>query len=279
MTYLEKLKAAVQASNSTLCVGLDPMLDKLPDAITSNISDPIEQVKYFCKTVIDSTVEACAAYKPNVAFFEALGPKGFEVLSEVMCHIPENRMVIADAKRGDINNTAWHYKKAFFDGFGADAITLNPLMGFETLEAFSQDETKAVYVLTLTSNPGADDFFKQPFAGFEMMAQYIANGLFERSVTSETHLGMVIGATQTTAAAEVIKYHTQGALLIPGVGAQGGSVHELAELLAPHEGIPLINSSRGIIYAGNNQPDWEQYVAVAASEMKDKLSLITAQHV
>lgn len=279
MTYLEKLKKAIQSSNSTLCVGLDPDLNRIPEAVKNQISDPAEQVAYFCKAVIDQTAESCAAYKPNLAFFEALGPKGFSVLAEVIRHIPAGHIIVADAKRGDISNTALHYKKAFFDSFEADAITLSPLMGFETLDAFSDDETKGIYALTLTSNPGSADFLKQPFAGFDMMAQYIANGLFERSVTAETHLGMVIGATQTDEAAAVLKYHEQGSLLIPGVGAQGGSIEELAELLASHEGIPLINSSRGIIYAGSDKADWTEHVATAASDLKSDLSLITAQHV
>ena len=279
MTYLEKLKKAIHSTNSTLCVGLDPDLSQIPDAIKATFNEPAEQVAYFCKTVIDHTYESCAAYKPNVAFFEALGPKGFQVLAEVMRHIPQDRIIVADAKRGDISNTALHYKKAFFDELEADAITLSPLMGFETLDAFANDETKGIYALTLTSNPGSNDFLKQPFAGFDMMAQYIANGLFERSVTAETHLGMVIGATQTKEAASVLKYHEQGSLLIPGVGAQGGSIDELAELLASHEGIPLINSSRGIIYAGAKKSNWQQHVATAASDLKSALSIITVQHV
>ena len=279
MTYLEKLHKAIQSSNSTLCVGLDPDLSRIPDAVQKQISDPAGQVEYFCKMVIDHTWESCSAYKPNLAFFEALGPKGLSVLAEVIRHIPSDRVVVADAKRGDISNTALHYKKAFFDSFEADAITLSPLMGFETLDAFSNDETKAVYALTLTSNPGSQDFLKKPFEGFDMMAQYIANGLFERSIKAETHLGMVIGATQTEEAAAVLKYHEQGSLLIPGVGVQGGSISELAELLSGHEGIPLINSSRGIIYAGAEQTDWQEHVATAASELKSSLSLITAQHV
>ena len=279
MTYLEKLQKAIQSSNSTLCVGLDPDLNRIPDELKSRISDPVEQVIYFCKTVIDQTHESCAAYKPNLAFFEALGPQGFSALAEVIRHIPSDRIVVADAKRGDISNTALHYKKAFFDSLEADAITLSPLMGFETLDAFADDETKGIYALTLTSNPGSQDFLKKPFEGFDMMAQYIANGLFERSIKAETHLGMVIGATQTEEAAAVLKYHSQGSLLIPGVGAQGGSIEELAELLAAHEGIPLINSSRGIIYAGADKSDWQEHVATAASELKSSLSLITAQHV
>ncbi|MGB0347929.1 MAG: orotidine-5'-phosphate decarboxylase [Balneolaceae bacterium] len=279
MTYLEKLEAAVQKSQSTLCVGLDPNLNLLPDQIRHNIGSSSELILHFCKKVIDATHEHCAAYKPNLAFFEAIGKKGLRVLSEVIEYIPDGHVVITDAKRGDISTTAEHYKKAFFKKFEADAITLNPLMGFETLDAFSEDETKGIYVLALTSNPGADDFLKKPFEGFDMMAEYIADKLFERSVKTEAHLGMVIGATQSLEARAVIEHHSKASLLIPGIGAQGGSIDELANTLAGHEGIPLINSSRGIIYAGSEEENWQEHVEQAAITMKEQLSVITQNYV
>lgn len=279
MTYLDKLKQAVEAAQSTLCVGLDPNLDMLPEAVTSEFKTPEEQVAYFCKRVIDVTLDSCAAYKPNLAFFEALGEGGLFVLNEVMSYIPDDKIVIADAKRGDISSTAEHYKKAFFDVFKADAVTLNPLMGFETLNAFSNDPSKGLYVLTLTSNSGADDFLKKPFEGFDSMAEYIAHELFERSVRVESHLGMVIGATQAIEANVVIRQHATGSLLIPGVGAQGGDVDALAEALKYHEGIPMINSSRGIIYTGREEENWSDHVAESARRTKELISKITEQYV
>lgn len=277
MTFLEKLQKSVRKSGSTLCVGLDPNLDLLPQSVRDQFETPEEQVAYFCKLVIDYTAEYTAAYKPNLAFFEAIGKNGLVVFEEVISHIPSNKIIIADAKRGDISSTADHYKKAFWDEFNADAITLNPLMGFETLEAFSKDETKGIYVLTLTSNPGAADFLKKPFAGFNMMAQYIADQLSNKS--SRSHLGMVIGATQSEESESVLSYHPNGALLIPGIGAQGGSISELAKSVKNHKGIPLINSSRGIIYAGKDDSNWPEYVAEAAKSMKQNLNYITAQYV
>ncbi|MFV1883315.1 MAG: orotidine-5'-phosphate decarboxylase [Balneola sp.] len=279
MTYLEKLQQAVNSSQSTLCVGLDPNLDLLPVAVKAKFDTPEEQVVFFCKMVIDYTYESAAAFKPNLAFFEALGVHGLAVFQEVINHIPSDRIIIADAKRGDISSTSEHYKKAFFDGFDVDAITLNPLMGFETLDAFANDETKAIYALTLTSNPGASDFLKKPFAGFDSMAEYIAHELFERSVQVEAHLGMVIGATQAEEAKSVIQHHSNGSLLIPGIGAQGGSIEELAEALEEHDGIPLINSSRGIIYAGSDQENWIEHVAESARKLKDRISNITEKYV
>lgn len=279
MTFLQKLRSSVSHTGSVLCVGLDPNLDLLPQSVKDQFENPEEQVAYFCKLVIDYTSEYCAAFKPNLAFFEALGPNGLSVLEEVIAHIPNEKIIIADAKRGDISSTAEHYRKAFWGEFNVDAITLNPLMGFETLEAFSKDEAKGIYVLTLTSNTGASDFFKKPFSGFDLMSQFIASQLSKRSTSSRSHLGMVIGATQAEEAESVLSHHPNGALLIPGIGAQGGSVSELAKALRGHKGIPLINSSRGIIYAGKDEGDWPKYVADAAKSMKQKLNQITQQYV
>lgn len=279
MTFPEKLKKSVSHAGSVLCVGLDPNLDLLPQPIKDQFDSPEEQVTYFCKLVIDYTSEYCAAFKPNLGFFEALGPNALSVFEEVIDHIPDDKIIIADAKRGDISSTAEHYKKAFWDEFDVDAITLNPLMGFETLDAFSKDDRKGIYVLALTSNPGADDFLKKPFRGFDMMAQFIAGQLAKRSAFAESHLGMVIGATQAEEAESVLSHHPEGALLIPGVGAQGGSIAELSKSLKTHRGIPLINSSRGIIYTGKDEGDWPEHVANAAKSMKQKLNQITNQYV
>lgn len=279
MTFLEKLRSSVTKSGSTLCIGLDPNLELLPQPVKEQFETPEEQVTYFCKLVIDYTAEHCAAFKPNLAFFESLGKNGLSVLEDVIQHIPENKIIITDAKRGDISSTAEHYKKTFFGQFKADAITLNPLMGFETLEAFSNYEEKGIYVLTLTSNPGAEDFLKRPFENFDMMAQFIADQLSKKSRFSNAHLGMVIGATQSEELSSVLKYYPSGALLIPGIGAQGGSISELEKSLRNHDGLPLINSSRGIIYAGKDDGNWPELVAEAAKNMKQKLSSITQQYV
>lgn len=279
MTFIENLTQAVKRSKSTLCVGLDPNLDLLPRPVKDQFEKPEEQVAYFCKLVIDYTSQYVAAYKPNLAFFEALGSKGLEVFEEVINHIPDDKIIIADAKRGDISSTAEHYCKTYFDVFDVDAITLNPLMGFETLNAFSNYEEKGVYVLALTSNPGANDFLKRPFEQFDSLSQYIADQLSKKARFIDTHLGMVIGATQADEAQVVLQHHPDGCLLIPGIGAQGGSVTELAKALEGHNGIPLISSSRSIIYAGKNEGDWPEYVAEQAKKMKQQLMSITEQYV
>ncbi|MEX0608482.1 MAG: orotidine-5'-phosphate decarboxylase [Balneolaceae bacterium] len=279
MPFLNKLHQSIQKSQSTLCVGLDPDLSLLPGPVKQQFETPEEQVAYFCKVVIDYTSEFCAAYKLNVAFFEALGKNGLSVFGEVINHIPSDKIIIADAKRGDINSTAEHYKKTYFDQFKVDAITLNPLMGFETLDSFSNDENKGIYVLALTSNSGAEDFLKQPFRGFEMMSQFIADQLSKKDSFTETYYGMVIGATHPDEVSSIIKYFPNAALLIPGIGAQGGSIKELTKVLSEHTGIPLISSSRGIIYAGKNEKNWPELVAKKAKETRESLSAITNKYV
>lgn len=279
MIYTDKLKRAVKAANSTLCVGLDPNPDLIPAPIQNKFSSPEEQVLTFCKLVIDYTSEFCAAYKPNPAFFESLGKYAFEVLEEIIRHIPDDKIIIADAKRGDISSTSSHYKKAFFDVLNADAITLNPLLGFETLDAFTNDETKAVYVLTLTSNSGAADFLKKPFEGYDMMSCYIASQLSSLSENASAHIGMVIGATNGDEISKVISHYPESSLLIPGIGAQGGSIQQLSSVLQHHPGIPLINSSRGIIYAGINEENWPELIAQKAKQVKEELKAITGLYV
>jgi orotidine-5'-phosphate decarboxylase len=152
-------------------------------------------------------------------------------------------------------------------------------MGFESLDAYTSGPEKGVYVLTLTSNPGAADFFQKPFDGYNSVAEYIATGLSERSNEHSAHLGMVVGATQSSNLATVLKAHGTASLLIPGIGAQGGKVTDLSRVLSGHAGIPLINSSRGIIYAGGQSGDWKNEVRKSASATKKSLNMITSRYV
>lgn len=278
MNYEQKLRQSITDNNSILCVGLDPLIDRIPKFFRKKNSTIDEVIIHFLEGVIDSTSNHCCAYKPNLAFFEALGAHGLEIFQHIVDYIPENKIIIADAKRGDIGHTAESYKKAYFENFKVDAITLSPLMGFETLEPFLQDESKAIYVLTLTSNLGAKDFLLKPFQGFDKMSEYIAEHLKSLNNQSTGHVGMVVGATKASQLAEVIKSHPTASLLIPGIGAQGGSVEILANALEEHHGIPLINSSRGIIYAGNDE-NWQVDVREAAKDLQSKLTTITKRYV
>ena len=278
MRYTDKLRQAVRETESLLCVGLDPVPERLPESIRSSYSTITKQIFHFCREVIETTLPYACAYKPNLAFFEALGPDGMDIFREVRAQIPYSRIVIADAKRGDIGHTAKQYSTAFFDQYDVDAITLSPLMGFDTMETFLEDSQRGVYALTLTSNPGSEDFFKKPFDGYPMMSHYIAHQLSELQKKSNGHVGMVVGATQAGLLKEVVAEHPRASLLIPGLGAQGGSVDELIEALEDHPGVPVISVSRSIIYAGSGD-EWDEQVAEKARYYKQILNPLTAKYV
>lgn len=278
MNYTQKLNKAIRQNASCLCVGLDPNLNRIPESIRKSHPDEAGQAAFFLKKVIDVTNDCCAAYKPNLGFFEALGAQGLTVFQEIIEYIPDEKVIIADAKRGDISSTAEHYARAYFEVFNVDAVTLNPLMGFESLTPFLQYPEKGAYILALTSNPGADDFLKQFFRDFPSMAAYIAERLLHLQESAKTHLGMVVGATQAAELQSVIHQYTEGALLIPGLGAQGGSVSQLVDALEQHRGIPLVNSSRSILYAGEGA-DWTDSVRAKALEFKKLLQPITDKYV
>ena len=278
MTYRDKLLKAVRQSGSLLCVGLDPVPERLPAELNpaANLQKATAE---FCKQVVDATREQCCAYKPNLAFFESLGAEGLEVFQEVCGYIGDDHIIVADAKRGDIATSAERYCTAFFDQFDVDALTLNPLMGFETLSPYLFYPGKAIYVLTMTSNPGANDFLLQPFDQFDTMAAYIADRLRTLSEQAETHIGMVVGATRGESLREVIAHHPKGGLLIPGIGKQGGSASEIADKLGDHSGIPLFTSSRSIIYAGEGEEDWQKRVAEKAAELTASIQPLTQTYV
>lgn len=275
MTFTEKLSRSIQSSNSVLSVGLDPDPQRIPLPLRQRISDPHDLVFEFCRRVIESTKSEAAAYKPNLAFFEALGSGGWKVLESLLDVIPHGKIIIADAKRGDIGTTAEKYKAAFFDMMQVDAITLNPLMGLETLDPYLDDSSKAVYVLTLTSNKGAADFLELPVDGRLTLGGYISEHLKKKQVLSAASIGMVIGATKTATARQVLDAFQDAPLLIPGIGAQGGDPNQLGKMLMGHTGLPLVNSSRAIIYAGEDNENWEELVASKASQTRLQLDPIT----
>lgn len=279
MNFTVKLKNAISSAGSILCVGLDPVPEQIPLSLREAFPEDDKQVLEFCRRVIEATKPHACAYKPNTAFFEALGSRGWAVLEEVADMVPSNRILIMDAKRGDIGNTAARYKNAFFDHLQADAITLNPLMGMETLDPFLGDPEKAVFVLAMTSNPGAADLLQRRFEGRLSLGEYIAGELAKKMNSNSTHLGLVTGATQTDWLRPLLEAFPEAHLLIPGVGKQGGSVEELADVLKNHKGLPIINSSRSVIYAGQNSEDWMELVTAKAVLLKESFSIITQRYV
>ena len=227
-------------------MGLDPVPERLPSSLSGR--DQTERVLAFCLEVVEHTKDLAPAYKLNTAYFEALGHRGWDALGQLTERIPADRIIILDAKRGDIGHTAQRYATALFERLRCDAVTLNPLMGLETLEPFLSNESKAAYVLALTSNPGASQYLLSPMRDGRMLCEHIAADL--RNLRSSADVGMVVGATQPGPAAAVLKAFPQAPLLIPGVGAQGGDAPKWLGLLAGHTGLPLFNASRSILYPG-----------------------------
>ena len=279
MTFSQKLQRAISASESVLCIGLDPDMRKIPSAIKQQFNEPSEQIFEFCRRVIEATKLHSCAYKPNLAFFEALGFKGISVFERLLDEIPSGKIIIADAKRGDIGTTAEKYREAYFNYHRVDALTINPLMGMDTIEPFTDDEERALFVLAMTSNPGAADFLRLELKSGQNLGQKIAGNLKDLQNKSATHLGMVIGATHQTEAVPVMLAHPQSHLLIPGIGAQGGDINKLKDTLANHHGMPIISSSRAIIYAGGDANNWEELVHNSAARFKESLFSITKRYI
>lgn len=254
----KQLFEEIQKKSSFLCVGLDTDLSKVPSHLLQE-KDPVFE---FNRQIIDATAEYAVAYKPNIAFYEALGPKGWESLQKTLEYIPKDIFTIADAKRGDIGNTSSLYAKAFFESMDFDSITVAPYMGVDSVKPFLEFEDKWVILLALTSNEGSKDF--QLFSSKE--GKPLFQEVLEKSSTwgSPENMMYVVGATRGEKIAEVRKIVPEHFFLVPGVGAQGGSLEEVAKFGMNRECGLLVNSSRGIIYAGNDQ----HFAQAAKSEGK-----------
>lgn len=245
----QQLFEQIQQKKSFLTIGLDVDLDKIPKFLLTT-EDPIFE---FCKAIIDATHDLCVAYKPNTAFFEAYGVKGWTALEKVSKYLKfnyPNIFTIADAKRGDIGNTSGMYAKAFFEDLNFDSITVAPYMGKDSVEPFLAFKNKHTILLALTSNEGAFDFQTKTNNGKELYQQVLETS---KSWQNSQQLMYVVGATKASYFTEIRKIVPNSFLLVPGVGAQGGSLAEVcAHGLNKEVGL-LINSSRGIIYASNTE--------------------------
>ncbi len=264
MTRAE-LFAQIQKKSSFLCVGLDPDLAKIPAHLHSE-PDPIFS---FCKGIIEETADYAVAYKPNIAFFEALGAKGWETLQKVQEIIPDDIFTIADAKRGDIGNTSKLYAKAFFEQMDFDSVTVAPYMGEDSVSPFLEFEDKWVILLALTSNAGSLDFQLIN----DETGKPLYQSVLEKSQKwgSPENLMYVVGATRGELIGEVRKTVPDNFFLVPGVGAQGGSLSDVAKFGMNSTCGLLVNSSRGIIYASDGHDFAEAARAEAAKlqlEMK-----------
>ncbi|MBN2411855.1 orotidine-5'-phosphate decarboxylase [candidate division KSB1 bacterium] len=265
MTFREKLTNIIKKKQSLLCVGLDTDIEKIPDFLKS---DP-EPLFAFNKAIIDATAEYAAAFKVNTAFYEAYGAAGWSALEKTFACIPAGTLKIADAKRGDIGNTAKMYAKAVFEKLKADAVTLNAYMGKDSAAPFLQDPEKGVFFLCLTSNPGSQDF------------QYFNDGkhkLYERIALTvnewngNSNCGLVVGATHPEELRGIRSLVPGLPFLIPGIGAQGGDLEKSVQYGLDENGTgALFNSSRAIIYASGDK-SFARAASIAAKDTRDALN-------
>lgn len=239
MTYAETLRERIRVTGSALCVGIDPRLD---------LHESPAAVQFFCEQVIEETAEYAAAFKPNIAYFEALGVTGYQMIETLIGRMKATGVpVILDAKRGDIGTTQEHYATGYFKLWDVDAVTLSPYMGFDSVEPFLHYPGKGVYLLGVTSNPGAVDLELHELANgrrvFELVGDMTARAT--ASQAGEGSIGLVLGLTNITA--DVLARMPDVPLLIPGLGAQGGDLDTLRG--AKRQAPSVINVSRGILYA------------------------------
>jgi orotidine-5'-phosphate decarboxylase len=251
----------IKAKQSFLCVGLDTDISKIPKHLLKTENPILE----FNKQIIDATKDYCVSYKLNIAFYECLGAKGWEILEETLKYIPKDIFTISDAKRGDIGNTSKMYAKAFFENMDFDSVTVAPYMGEDSVSPFWEYDNKWVILLALTSNKGGDDFQRVEDANGPLYRQVI-----EKSAAwgRTDNLMYVVGATRPEMFKEIRAVAPDHFLLVPGVGAQGGTLAEVCKYGLNNDIGLLINSSRGIIYAGSD----EDFAKKAGEEAK-KLQL------
>ena len=262
------LIAQIRQKKSFLCVGLDTDLDKIPKHLLRE-EDPIFA---FNKAIVDATHPYCVAYKPNIAFYEAYGLEGWKSLERTMAYINANHpeiFTIADAKRGDIGNTSTRYAKAFFDTMDFDSITIAPYMGKDSVEPFLAFEDRHTILLALTSNQGAFDFQTKNVGGQELYKEVLS---VSKTYKGAERLMYVVGATKADYLVDIRKIVPESFLLVPGVGAQGGSLQEVCKYgITKNVGL-LVNSSRGIIYASTGT-DFAEIAAKKAQEIQQQMEI------
>jgi orotidine-5'-phosphate decarboxylase len=266
---IQQLIEQIRKKNSFLCIGLDVDLDKIPRDVLKE-EDPIFA---FNKAIIDATHHLCVAYKPNIAFYEAYGLKGWKSLEKTINYINENHpeiFTIADAKRGDIGNTSSRYAKAFLEDLGFDSITVTPYMGKDSVEPFLAIENKHTILLALTSNQGAQDFQTLKVNNQDLFKEVIK---VSKTWKNSENLMYVVGATKAEFLTEIRQLIPDSFLLVPGVGAQGGSLQEVCKYgMNSNVGL-LINSSRGIIYASDRE-DFAEAAAIKAKALQLEMKAI-----
>ncbi len=267
MNALEKLEKK-NNEGKFICVGLDTDINKIPDHIKIDLNPVVS----FNKAIIEATRDNAAAYKINFAFYEKDGAAGITNLGKTLSSIPEDILVIADAKRGDIGNTSKMYAKSIFESLSFDASTLNPLMGKDSIVPFLDYDEKLHFILALTSNPGANDFEKLQLSDGTFLFQKIISKVIEWN--EKKNCGIVFGATNADELRENIKLFADLPVLLPGIGAQGGSLQDVIESFKTIKRKNyLINVSRGIIYKSNGD-DFDRQAANELENLNSQISEI-----
>jgi orotidine-5'-phosphate decarboxylase len=263
----------IKKKSSYLCVGLDTDLEKIPKHLLSS-ADPIFE---FNKQIIDATHEHCVAYKPNIAFYEALGAKGWESLKRTLDYIPKDIFTIADAKRGDIGNTSSLYAKAFFEAMDFDSITVAPYMGEDSVKPFLQFKDKWVILLAHTSNPGSSDFqlIESKVTGRKLYEEVL---LKSQQWGTTDQLMYVVGATQAEKLESIRALAPEHFFLVPGVGAQGGDLEMVSKYGMNKDCGLLVNSSRAIIYA-SGEKNFADVAKKEAMNMKAEMATYLDRHI
>jgi orotidine-5'-phosphate decarboxylase len=261
----------IQQKKNYLCIGLDTDITKLPKHLQSHSNAVFE----FNKAIIDATKDLSVSYKINTAFYEAMGIKGWEALEQTVHYIPTTHFKIADAKRGDIGNTSAQYAKTFFEVYAFDAVTVAPYMGEDSVRPFLEYENKWTIVLGLTSNKGSKDFqqliTKAEGSDESFLYETVMNKV--ASWGTPDHLMFVVGATKAEQLQGIRQTFPVHFFLVPGVGFQGGSLEEVSKAALTKDGGILVNASRAIIYAGNDE-NFAEAAAVIARQYAEEMKLL-----
>ncbi len=270
----KELVEQIRLKKSFLCVGLDVDTNKIPP----HLLDEPDPIFSFNKEIIDATAPYCIAYKPNLAFYEAYGIKGLTAFQKTVDYIRENypqQFIIADAKRGDIGNTSSMYAKTFFGEYNVDALTVAPYMGEDSVTPFLGYDGKWVVLLALTSNKGSNDFQFTVAENGERLFETVLRKSQEWG--NKDNMMYVVGATQGRMFEDIRKFAPDHFLLVPGVGAQGGSLQEVCKYGMNGDCGLIVNSSRGIIYAGKGE-DFAEAAAEAARKLQTEMAAELAKH-
>jgi orotidine-5'-phosphate decarboxylase len=266
MNFTERLQHIQSEQQSLLCIGLDVDEAKLPPCLLSEKNPALE----FNKRMIEATHDLVCAYKPNLAFYEAMGERGLATLRETLKFIPQSVVTIGDAKRGDIGNTAERYARLLFDDFRFDSITVNPYMGFDSVEPFLTNPAKGVFLLALTSNPGSKDF-QRLNVGTKPLYEKIVQAA--KKWNTQHNIGLVVGATHPKELQRIRRIVPDMPILIPGIGKQGGDLKSAIQYGSDKRGqLAIINASRSILYASSGK-DFAEAARAEAKKMVEEMKM------